>query len=131
VAQRTLARAEKVFALDADNGAAMAAIFSCLLVLGQSDRAKEWARRAVLIDPDNMIMRYNLACDLVVNLQDFDMALDMLGPYCSRTGREQLEWLKMDPDLDALRSEPRFQAMVEAADRRLTSGTDGSVSPAS
>jgi adenylate cyclase len=126
VAQRTLARAEKIFAVDADNGAAMAAIFSCLLVLGEADRAKEWARRAVLIDPDNMIMRYNLACDLVVNLHDFEMALDMLGPYCGRTGREQLEWLKTDPDLDALRADQRFQAMVEAADRRLSSGPDAS-----
>jgi adenylate cyclase len=120
VAQRTLARAEQLFAVDADNGSAMAAIFSCLLCLGETERAKEWARRAVLIDPDNMIMRYNLACDLVVNLSDFEMALEMLEPYCARTGREQLEWMKTDPDLDALRPNPRFQAMVEAAERRLT-----------
>ncbi len=49
-----------------DNGSAMAAMFSCLLYLGEGDRAKEWAERAVLIDPDNLIMRYNLACDLAV-----------------------------------------------------------------
>jgi adenylate cyclase len=125
VAQRTLARAEQLFAVDADNGSAMAAIFSCLLCLGETERAKEWARRAVLIDPDNMIMRYNLACDLVVNLRDFEMALEMLEPYCAKTGREQLEWMKTDPDLDALRPDPRFQAMVEAAERRLTATADG------
>jgi adenylate cyclase len=120
VAQRTLARAEKIIAVDGDNGSAMAAMFSCLLYLGEGDRAKEWAKRAVLIDPDNMIMRYNLACDLAVNLGDAETALAMLGPYCSRTGREQLEWLKSDPDLDALRPDPRFQAMVEQAERRLS-----------
>ena len=121
VAQRTLARAEKIIAVDGDNGSAMAAMFSCLLYLGEGDRAKEWAKRAVLIDPDNMIMRYNLACDLAVNLGDTETALAMLGPYCSRTGREQLEWLKSDPDLDTLRSDARFQAMVEQAERRLAS----------
>jgi len=119
IAQRTLERAEKIIAVDADNGSAMAAMFSCLLYLGQTDRAKEWAKRAVLIDPDNMIMRYNLACDLVVNLGDAEMALDMLRPYCSRTGREQLEWLKMDPDLDKLRPDPRFTAMIGKAEQRL------------
>jgi adenylate cyclase len=121
VAQRTLARAEKIIAVDGDNGSAMASMFSCLLYLGEGDRAKEWAKRAVLIDPDNMIMRYNLACDLAVNLGDVETALAMLGPYCSRTGREQLEWLKSDPDLDALRADARFQAMVEQAEQRLAS----------
>jgi adenylate cyclase len=121
VAQRTLARAEKIIAVDGDNGSAMASMFSCLLYLGEGDRAKEWAKRAVLIDPDNMIMRYNLACDLAVNLGDVETALAMLGPYCSRTGREQLEWLKSDPDLDALRADARFQDMIEQAEQRLAS----------
>ena len=30
----------------------MATIFSCLICLGETERAREWARRAVLIDPD-------------------------------------------------------------------------------
>ena len=119
VAQRTLARAEKIIAVDGDNGSAMAAMFSCLLYLGEGDRAKEWAKRAVLIDPDNMIMRYNLACDLAVNLGDVETALAMLGPYCSRTGREQLEWLKSDPDMNPLRDDPRFKEMVAQAEARL------------
>ena len=119
VAQRTLARAEKAIAMEADNGSAMAAVFSCLLSLGEGDRAKEWARRAVLIDPDNMGMRYNLACDLVVNLSDFDTALDLLGPVCSKSGKEQLEWLKTDPDLDPIRDDPRFKVMVAGAEQRL------------
>jgi adenylate cyclase len=119
VAKLTRARAEHVFAADPDNGSAMAALFSCLLYLGEPDRARDWARRAILIDPDNMIMRYNLACDLVVQLQDVDMALEMIGPYLARTGREQLEWTRKDPDLDGLRHDPRFQQMMEAAERRL------------
>jgi adenylate cyclase len=122
VAKSTIARAEQVFAVDPDNGSAMASIFSCLLYLGQTERARDWARRAVLIDPDNMIMRYNLACDLVIQLKDFDLALEMLEPFCAKTGREQLEWLKTDPDLDLIRGDPRFVAITEAAERRLKAG---------
>jgi adenylate cyclase len=119
VAQRTLARAEKAIALEADNGSAMAAVYTCLLELGEAERAKEWARRAELIDPDNLIMRYNLACDLAFKLRDLDTALEFLGPVLKKTGQENLQWLKSDPDLDALRDDPRFKAMVEDAEARL------------
>jgi adenylate cyclase len=119
VARRTLARAEKAISVDADNGSAMAAVFSCLLSLGETDRAREWARRAVLIDPDNMTMRYNLACDLVINLGDLDLALEMLAPVCRRCGKEQVEWMRTDPDLRALHEDPRFKSMVAAAEARL------------
>jgi adenylate cyclase len=119
VAQRTLARAEKAISMDADNGSAMAAVVSCLLVLGDVDRAKDWARRAVLLDPDNATMRYNLSCDMVTHQRDFDAALEFLAPVLQRSGSEQLEWLKCDPDLDPLRDHPRFQSMVREAEQRL------------
>ncbi|HQR48659.1 MAG TPA: hypothetical protein PL152_04940, partial [Steroidobacteraceae bacterium] len=119
VARRTLARAEAAARAEPDNGMAMGAVVSCLVALGEMDRAREWSRRAVLMDPDNMSMRYNLACDLVTHLQDFDMALEMLRPVCARMGRERLEWLRSDPDLGPIRGDPRFAAMIEAADRRL------------
>jgi adenylate cyclase len=131
VARRTLARAEKAISVDADNGSAMAAVFSCLLSLGETDRAREWARRAVLIDPDNMTMRYNLACDLVINLGDLDLALEMLAPVCRRCGREQVEWMRTDPDLNALREDPRFRKMIADADARLAAAGDRTASPAS
>ena len=120
-AQRTLERAEKAVAKDADNGSAMASLFSALLILGEPERAKEWARRAVLIDPDNRGMRYNLACDLIVGLKDHDMALEMLRPVVQNAGREQLAWISADPDMDAIRDDPRFKALLEQAETRLAS----------
>ncbi len=123
VAERTLTRAEKAIAMDADNGSAMATMVSCLLVLGDAERAKEWARRAILIDPDNATMRYNLACDMVISLRDFDAALEFLGPVLKKSGTEQLEWLKSDPDLDPLRADPRFQAMISDAEQRLAAAS--------
>ncbi len=131
VARRTLARAEKAISVDADNGSAMAAVFSCLLSLGETDRAREWARRAVLIDPDNMTMRYNLACDLVINLGDLDLALEMLAPVCRRCGREQVDWMRTDPDLHALREDPRLRKMIADAEARLAATGDRTAAPAS
>jgi adenylate cyclase len=114
-----MARAEKAVATDADNGSAMATIFSCLLCLGETERAKEWARRAVLIDPDNLGMRYNLACDFVVAVHDHDMALEMLRPVCRNSGHEQIAWIAADPDMDPLRDDPRFKELVAEAEARL------------
>ncbi|MET1026129.1 MAG: tetratricopeptide repeat protein [Dongiaceae bacterium] len=33
-----------------------------LLALGERDRAKEWASRALAIDPDDVLTQYNVAC---------------------------------------------------------------------
>jgi adenylate cyclase len=90
--------------------------------LGEGERAKGWAKRAVLIDPDNMSMRYNLACDFVVELGDFDTALELLGPVCERMGQERLAWIESDPDFDAIRDDPRFKMMIAAAEARLAEG---------
>ena len=119
VAERTMARAEKVISSEPDNGSAMGTVVSCLVSLGEIDRAREWVRRAVLIDPDNMSMRYNLACDLVIGQGDFDLALELLGPVCAKMGKERLEWLKSDPDFDPIRDDERFRTMIAAAERRL------------
>src|SRR5438552_8239900 len=65
-AQRALARAEKIVALEPDNGSAMGYAVGALAALGEVERAKEWAERALLLDPDNLNLHYNLACTLVV-----------------------------------------------------------------
>ena len=90
-----------------------------LAVLGEAERAKEWAERAILLDPDNVNLRYNFACSLIVDLHDYEAALDMLGPRFETMGIEVLNWVKSDPDLDPVRDHPRFKVMLAAAERRL------------
>ena len=46
-----------------------------LAALGEGERAKEWMSRALLIDPENMTMRYNFACELANHLNDKDGGL--------------------------------------------------------
>ena len=90
-----------------------------LAVLGEAERAKEWAERAILLDPDNVNLRYNFACSLIVDLHDYEAALDMLGPRFETMGIEVLNWVKSDPDLDRIRDDPRFKTMLAAAEARL------------
>jgi len=118
-AQVTLERAQKTLAQDPSNGAAMGFCCNALALLGQAESAKGWMSRALLIDPDNTNMRYNFACTLATSLKDVDGAVELLEPLFARISVGLLNHAKADPDLDILRSDSRFQAMVAAAEARL------------
>jgi adenylate cyclase len=118
-ARRSLGRCEKIVALEPDNGSAMGFAVGALAVLGESERAKEWAERALLLDPDNGNLRYNFACTLISELHEVDAALDLLAPAVERMSIEVLNWVKSDPDLDSIRDNPRFKAMLASAETRL------------
>lgn len=75
--------------------------------------------RALLVDPDNLNMRYNLACVLVIHLPDHPAALDLLGPFFEMTAQGFLNHALVDPDFEAIRDHPRFTAMVRQAQERL------------
>ena len=55
----------------------------------------------------------------LISLDDFDLALELLGPVCATMGRERLEWLRSDPDFDPIRGDERFATMIRAAEQRL------------
>jgi adenylate cyclase len=118
-ARRTLLRTEAVVAQEPDNGDAMGHMVGALANLGEVERAKDWAARALVLDPDNHNMRYNLACAFTMKLKEHDAALDMLEPLFERLQPEMVNWAKADPDLDALRDNPRFRNMIGAAENRL------------
>jgi adenylate cyclase len=117
-ARRTLARAEKITTQEPDNGLALGYVVSSLCALGEGERAKDLAKRAMLLDPDNLTMRYNFGCAFTA-IGEIEVALDVLAPVFERDAAETINWAKVDPDLDALREHPRFRVMVEKADARL------------
>src|SRR5947207_364045 len=123
-AKITLARAEKVLAHDPNNGSAMGHGSWALAALGQGERAKDWMARALLIDPDNLTMRYNSACALANNLNDKEAALEILAPAFEKMGAGLLNHAKIDPDLAPIRDDPRFKEMLEVAERRLGAQTN-------
>jgi adenylate cyclase len=122
-AERTLKRVEAILALEPDNGSAMSMGIGALAYLGQGDRAKEMTKRALLLDPDNLNMRYNIACAFIMDLADAETGLDLLEPVIANFPKDRLAHAKIDPDFDGIREHPRFKAMMAAADARLASQT--------
>ena len=112
-------RADAVLARDQNNAGVMAYSAVALGALGESERAKARMSRALLIDPDNWDMRYNFACSLNTYLGDKGASLEMLEPLFAAITAPLLRYLKGDPDFDSLHDDPRYQAMVAAAEERL------------
>ena len=69
------------------------AILLGLAALGEVHRAKEWIDRALLLDPENISMRYNLACALAVQLKEPEAAIDVLKVENSTVRRLQIDKL--------------------------------------
>lgn len=118
VAKMTVERCKRALESDPGNVAALAFGSGTLAELGEKDKALQWIDRAMLLDPDNLIMRYNLACALTRSLGDYEKAIELLGPFFERVGPTHIGHVEADPDVDPLRSDPRFQRMVADAKAR-------------
>jgi adenylate cyclase len=117
-AAMALQQVEQVLSQDPSNGAAISFGVSALAVLGDRGRANEWMERALLIDPDNLNMRYNFACTLARDLGDREGALKMLESSLSRL-KASIGNAEFDPDLESIRDDPRFQKMLADAKKRI------------
>jgi adenylate cyclase len=117
-ARRALQRIEKVVAAEPDHGTALGHGVGILAILGEADRAKDWAERAMLLDPDNRTLRYNLACAMV-KLREYGRALDYLESAMQQSHRQALDWAKADTDLEPLRELPRYHAIMAATEARV------------
>jgi adenylate cyclase len=89
-----------------------------LIALKENTRARDLISRALLLDPDNANMRYNLACGLI-QIGDTDSALDQFERLFERLSVELVNWSRTDADLDPIREHPRFKAMMKRAEDRI------------
>jgi adenylate cyclase len=118
-AQQALKRAEAILVHDMNNSMVAGYSAYALAALGEGERAKARMDRALLIDPQNLNMRYNFACALCVYSKDKNASLEMLGPVFDSITDTFLPYAKADPDLNLLRDDQRYQAMEAAAETRL------------
>jgi adenylate cyclase len=118
-AEMTIAQAEQVLTNDPSNGAVMSFCAGACAALGQTQRARELIERALLVDPDNPSMRYNFACALAAFVGDKEAALKLLERSLATAGAFHLNLIEVDPDLDSIRDDPKFQAIIARARKRL------------
>ncbi|HET9819584.1 MAG TPA: hypothetical protein VFP92_10505, partial [Rhodanobacteraceae bacterium] len=123
-AEIALKRADAILARDQNNPGVLAYSAYALMALGEAERAKARITRTLMIDPDNFNMRYNFACALCVYLKDKEAALEMLRSVYATITDAFLSFAKADPDFSLLHDDPRWQAMVAAAEARLAASKD-------
>ena len=119
-ARKALERVEKIVAAEPGHSRAIGIGVNLLAALGEKERAKEWATRARLVDPENANLHYNLACAMS-SLGEFDLMLETLGGIASRLSPGMLSWMDADTDFDPIRNDPRFKALIEKVRTRLAS----------
>ncbi len=109
--RRAVAVAEKVLELKGDETRALYLGATPLHRLGRTVEAHHWIERALFVDPDDPTLLYNVAC-FYSQTGDVDKALDCL-ERANLPGMANTSWVQNDADLDPLRDQPRFKAILE------------------
>ncbi len=79
--------------------------------LGRLEEAKEEMHKGIIQNPDDPIIIYNAACfyalmgDLTTSIENLKKAMD--------NGFGNYEYIKHDPDLNSIRKEPDFIALIQ------------------
>jgi len=109
--RRAYQRAEKHLELHPDDARALYLGGNSLCQLGERARCLDWSRRAVAIDPEDCGILYNVACTYAL-MGNPEESLDCLERALKHAFWYK-RWAQQDPDLDSLRSHPRFKAIME------------------
>lgn len=109
--QRSLRVVEKHLEMHPDDARALYLGAPGLIDAGDRERALEWTRRALAIDPEDPGVLYNVACTYAA-LGRTDDAIGCLAKAIS-AGEWLKGWAEHDSDLDPIRSNPRFQTLLK------------------
>lgn len=118
-AQKMVSESHKAIQQDPSNGGALGILAGGYAILGERERAREWIERALLIDPDNVNMKYNFACVLAGYVGDKEQAIQLLKRALSASSETLLKTVESDPDMDCLRGDPRFEKMLADTRKQL------------
>jgi serine/threonine protein kinase/Flp pilus assembly protein TadD len=108
--RRALQLTEKHIELHPDDARAWYLGATILVRMRDHKRGFEWARRALEIDPEETSILYNVACvySLLGRTEEAIGCLEKVMEH----GTFYKNWAAKDSDLDAVRSDPRFQALL-------------------
>jgi len=108
--RRVVAAAEKHLEMYPDDARALYIGAQALVATGNPKRALEWAERALDAAPDEPSVLYNLGC-MYSLMGEKDRAIALVDEAV-KLGFGYRAWLEKDGDLDPLRDDPRFQAIL-------------------
>ncbi len=94
-----------------DNQPALEALGHAYTQSGKFELGLEVDRRLAELRPDDAVVHYNLACSYAL-LSDTDLAIAAL-ERAIELGYDDLAHLEKDKDLDSLRADRRFLALVK------------------
>jgi serine/threonine protein kinase/Flp pilus assembly protein TadD len=108
--EKTVRAAERHIELNPDDPRAYYLGATAWCRLGQVDKGLGWGDKALALDPDDAGVLYNVAC-LNAVAGRVEPALDQL-EHAVQNGFGHREWIEHDPDLESLRSHPRYQTLL-------------------
>jgi len=79
--------------------------------LGQFEKAKEIGKKTIEMNPTDSLLQYYAAC-LYVAIGEFEMAVEAI-TRSVQNGWKDIEWIKNDPDLDAIRNHPGYIELMK------------------
>jgi adenylate cyclase len=115
-AEQTIAAIRQRLELNPDDLRALSLGPSHFIDAGFVDEGIRLAERALQLAPDDIGVLYNTACTFA-RARLKERALDNLERRLQKAGTIYREWVEQDSDLESLRDEPRFQAILESIPR--------------
>jgi serine/threonine protein kinase/Flp pilus assembly protein TadD len=108
--RRALKLTEKHIELHPDDARALYLGATIHVRMNDHKRGLEWAKRALDIDPEETSILYNVACvySLLGQKEDAIACLEKIMTH----GTFYKNWAAKDSDLDNIRTDPRFQALL-------------------
>jgi adenylate cyclase len=108
--KRCVDAAKRAIAVNPGDSRALQLGALALQNIGEIATSKEWAERAIEVDPNEISTLYNVACLFSVTGEP-EKALDLLERAVD-LGWSRPEWLRQDLDLVPLREHPRYLQLV-------------------
>ena len=109
--RRTVKLVERHLDMNPDDTRALYLGAANLSSMGEAERAMDWAGRAYEAGRDEPMVLYNVACTYAL-LGEAGRSLELLEKAVN-LGWGDRAWLETDSDLDSLRSDPQFKALLE------------------
>ncbi len=79
--------------------------------LGDNEKALEWCDKAMILAPDDPATLYNAGC-LFCLMGAYDKCFECFEKAFDN-GFAHKEWMENDPDLQPIRSDPRYKALID------------------